>query len=135
MLVVVVVFPHWRFFIFRLLFVAISTPHWLHRPVKASTSSELYLDYFWYFICFCQAFLSLVCLILPWVLWFWVSVFDPQAFLSRTPFPHLGAFVTEMKAGTPHPGFCSMSALIKLFLLTSACSWTTHIPVTKLLFT
>ena len=39
-------------FISKLLFHVTGTPPWLFRPVKVSTSSELYLDYFW-LLCFC----------------------------------------------------------------------------------
>ena len=57
MLVVVVVFLTGGFHISGLLFLAADTPPWLLRPVKASTSSELYPDYF-RLLYFCQAFLS-----------------------------------------------------------------------------
>ena len=44
-------------FISRLLCHVTGTPPWLLRPVKASTSSELYPGYFW-LLYFCQAFPS-----------------------------------------------------------------------------
>ena len=57
MLVVVVVFLTRGFYISGLLFLATGTPPWLLRPVKASTSSELYPGYF-QLLYFCQAFPS-----------------------------------------------------------------------------
>ena len=60
MLVVVVVFCFFfigGFYISRLLFLAIGTPRWLLRLVKASTSPELYPGYFW-LLYFFQVFLS-----------------------------------------------------------------------------
>ena len=53
------------------------TPPWLLRPVKVSTSSKLYPDYFWLPFLFH----------LPWVLRFWVSIFYPQAFFTLHSFP------------------------------------------------
>ena len=41
MLVVIVVLPHWRFFVSGLLFYANGTPPWLLKPVKNFPSSEL----------------------------------------------------------------------------------------------
>ena len=55
MLVVVVVFLTGGFYVSELLFYATGTPPWLLRPVKASTSSELYPGYF-RLLYFCQAF-------------------------------------------------------------------------------
>ena len=52
------------------------TPAWLLRPMKASTSSELYLDYFW---------LPLLFNLLR-ALRFWVGVFYPQAFFTLRSF-------------------------------------------------
>ena len=57
MLVVVVVFLTGGFYISGLLFLATGTPPWLLRPVKASTSAQLYPGYFRLFY-FCQAFPS-----------------------------------------------------------------------------
>ena len=48
------------------------TPHWLLRPVKVSTNSELYPDYFRLAFHFH----------LLWVLRFWVSIFYPQTFFT-----------------------------------------------------
>ena len=57
-------------FVSRLLYHVTSIPLWLLRPVKASTSSEVYPDYFWLPFLFH----------LPWTLRFWVGIFYPQAF-------------------------------------------------------
>ena len=56
----------------RLLCHVTGTPPWLLRPMKASTSSELYPDYFWLPFLFH----------LPRVLRFWVGIFYPQAFFT-----------------------------------------------------
>ena len=63
-------------FISRLLFHVTGTPPWLLRPVKASTSCELYPDYFWLPLLFH----------LPRALRFWVGVFYPQAFFNLRSF-------------------------------------------------
>ena len=55
--VVVVVFLTGDFYISGLLFLATGAPPWLLRPVKASTSTELYPGYF-RLLYFCQAFSS-----------------------------------------------------------------------------
>ena len=54
----------------RLLYHVTGTRPWLLRPVKASTSSELYPDFFWLPLLFH----------LPRALRFWVGIFYPQAF-------------------------------------------------------
>ena len=61
----------------RLLCHVTGTPPWLLRPVKVSTSTKLYPDYFWLPFLFH----------LPWVLRFWVSIFYPQAFFTLHSFP------------------------------------------------
>ena len=66
------------YLISRLLCHVTGTPPWLLRPVKVSTSSELYLDYFRLLFLFH----------LPRVLRFWVGIFYPQAFF--TPSQHFG---------------------------------------------
>ena len=66
-------------FISRLLYHVTGTPPWLLRPVKASTSSELYHDYFWLSFLFH----------LPRVLRFWVGFFYPQAFFYLTLIPNI----------------------------------------------
>ena len=61
----------------RLLCHVTGTPPRLLRPVKVSTSTKLYPDYFWLPFLFH----------LPWVLRFWVSIFYPQAFFTLHSFP------------------------------------------------
>ena len=61
----------------RLLCHVTGTPPWLLRPVKVSTNSELYLDYFRLLFLFH----------LPRVLRFWVGIFYPQAFFTLHFFP------------------------------------------------
>ena len=65
------------FFIFRLLYHVTSTPLWLLRPVKASTSSEFYPNYFWLPFLFHQ----------PRALRFLEDIFNPQAFFTLHCFP------------------------------------------------
>ena len=60
------------YLISRLLCHVTGTPPWLLRPVKVSTSSELYPDYFRLPFLFH----------LPRVLRFWVGIFYPQAFFT-----------------------------------------------------
>ena len=75
-------------FVSRLLFHGTSTPPWLLRPVKASTSSELYPDYFWLPFLFH----------LPRALRFWVGIFYPQAFFTLRSFPTFLAQPAFIKA-------------------------------------
>ena len=42
-------------------------------------------------------------------------------------FPYMALFVTQMGAGSPHPGSTSVPALTKLSFPADAWSWTTHI--------
>ena len=106
MLVVVVVLPHWRLLLRRLFFLATSTPSWLLRP-------DLHQLYF------CQAFPShftASAMVLS-------GRFLPTGIFYLALLPHsLTHFVTQMRAGTPHPGYSSMPAFIELSLMTSACS-------------
>ena len=53
-------------------------------------------------------------------------------FLRCTPSPHFWyVFMTQMRAGTPHPGCSSVPALTELSLPADAWPWTTHIIVAK----
>ena len=61
----------------RLLFHVTDTPPWLFRPVKVSTSSELYPNYFRLPFLFH----------LPRALRFWVDIFYPQVFFTLRSFP------------------------------------------------
>ena len=75
-------------FISRLAYHVTGTPPWLLRPVKASTSSELYPDYFWLPFLFH----------LPWALRFWEGIFYPQAFFTLRSFPTFLAQPAFIKA-------------------------------------
>ena len=81
-------FIHCYFYISKLLCHATGTPPWLLRPVKASTSSELYPDYFWLPFLFH----------LPRALRFWVGIFYPQAFFTLRSFPTFLAQPAFIKA-------------------------------------
>ena len=119
MLVVVVVFLTGGFYISGLLFLATGTPPWLLRPVKASTSSELYPGYF-QLLYFCQAFPSQFYRGHYSFEW---EFFIHRRFLPYAPSPtFLARFVTQVRAGTPHPGSSSVPALTKLSL--PADAWT-----------
>ena len=63
---------------------------------------------------------------LPGVLRFWVSGFYPWAFL-----PYTLSFVTQARAGTPHPRSSSVPALIELFLSADAWTWTIDVWITR----
>ena len=92
------------------------------------TSSELYSGYFW-LLYFLPRFSVAV---LPRALRFWVAFFTHMRFLSYAPPPtFLEQFVTQMRAGTPHPGSCYAPALTELSLSAEACTWITHILVTR----
>ena len=65
------------YLISRLLCHVTGTPPWLLRPVKISTSSELYPNYFRLPFLFH----------LLRVLWFWVGIFYPKAFFTLHSFP------------------------------------------------
>lgn len=64
-----------RFLIFRLLFNVTGTSPWFLQPMNASTSSELFPDYF--------SFLAFV------MLFFWLPFFSLKRFLPCTLFSHL----------------------------------------------
>ena len=58
---------------------------------------------------------------------FWKGVFfTTRRSLPCTPSPNFEAFVTVMRAGSPHPGSSTMPTLVKLFLPDSAWPWTTR---------
>ena len=78
----------WCCFYISGLIHATGTPPWLLRPVKASTSSELYPDYFWLPFLFH----------LPRALRFWVGIFYPQAFFTLRSFPTFLAQPAFIKA-------------------------------------
>ena len=119
MLVAVVVFLNGGFYVSGLLFLAIGTPPWLLRPVKASISSELYHGYF-RLLYFCQAFSSHFYRERYGFEW---AFFTHRRFLPYAPSPtFLAHFVTQVRAGAPHPGSSSVSALTELSL--PADAWT-----------
>ena len=119
LVVVVVVFLTVDFYVSELLFLATGTPPCLLRPVKASTSSELYPGYFW-LLYFCQAFSSHFYREHYGFEW---AFFTHRRFLPYAPSPtFLAHFVTQVRAGAPHPGSSSVSALTELSL--PADAWT-----------
>ena len=93
MLIIVVVFLTGSFYVSGLLFLATGTPPWLLRPVKASTSSELYPDYFWLPLLFH----------LPRALRFWVGVFYPQAFFTLRSFTNIWGTFFDSDEGRNTP--------------------------------
>ena len=112
--VVVVVLPHVRFLRFRATFPCYWHSIHLLRPVNASTGTELHPGYF-RLLYFCQTF--------PWQFYherygFEWAFFTHRRFLPYAPSPtFLARFVTQMRAGTPHPGPSSVSTLTELSLL------------------
>ena len=90
-MLVVVIFPHWRFFTSELLFYATNTQPWFLRPIKVSTSSKLYSDCFQLhtfasFSVSCLSHFTASATILMF--------FTHKRFIPRTPSPHFGAFLT-----------------------------------------
>ena len=75
-------------FISRLLYHVTGTTPWLLRPAKASTSSELYPNYFWLRFLFH----------LPRALLFWVGILYLQAFFTLCSFPKFLAHPAFIKA-------------------------------------
>ena len=71
-------FQYWSFYVSRVLIHVTSTPPWLLRPVKASTSSKLYPGYF-RLLYFCQAFPSQIYRERYGFEW---AFFYPQAFFT-----------------------------------------------------
>ena len=70
--------------------------------------------------------------VLPRVLRLWGAIFYPQGCFTLHSFPtFLTYFLTQMRAGTPHPGSSSVPALTELSFTTDSCSWTAHIEVTR----
>ena len=116
------------FYVSGLLFHAISTPPQLLRPVKASTGSELYPDFF-RLLYFCQVFPSQFYRERYGFHW---AFFTHRRFLPYAPSPTaLARFVTQMRTGTPHPGSFSVPALTELSLPVGTWASTTHIVVTR----
>ena len=102
-------------FISRLLFHVTGTPPWLLRPVMASTSSELYPDYFHF-----QPFRYLLTASATVLSGRFLPTGVFYLTLLHRHFWHV--FVTQMRAGTPHPGSSSVPALTELSL--PADAWT-----------
>ena len=97
------------FYVFGLLFFATGTPTRLLSPWKPPRALSSTLATFGC-LTFCQAFSVTV---LPRALRFWVGIFLPTGFfLPYAPSPKfLEQFVTQIQAGTPHPGSSSVPAL------------------------
>ena len=128
MFVVIVFYLTGGFYISGLLFLATSTPPWLLRPVKASTSSELYPGCF-SLLYFSQAFPSQLYRERYSLEW---AFFTRRSFLPYAPSPtFLAHFVTQMMAGTSLPEYSSVPALTELSVPADAWFWTTHTVVTR----
>ena len=131
MLVVVVVLPHWRFFIhcfstssliFPWAIAGFLHPFYSFRPAHCKVICNTFI---WTFLGFS------VTVFLP-VLRFWRGVFYPQAIFTLHSFPtYWHVYGTQMRAGTHHPGSPSVPALTKLSLPADAWSWTIHIVDTR----
>ena len=124
-MLVVVVFPQWRFSFlgyFSMLpaFRAGIPDPWRSPPALFTTLATL-------FGYFSRLFLSVVCPIQLRTLQVWANVFYPQAFFTFHFFPNFDAFVIQMQAGTLlHPKSFFMFAIIKLPLSASTWPWTTN---------
>ena len=86
----------------RLLCHVTGTPPWLLRPVKVSTSSELYPDYFRLPFLFH----------LPRALRFWVGIFYPQAFFTLCSFPTFLAHSQHFGTTCFYQGFTGSRQLL-----------------------
>ena len=128
MLLVVVVFPHLRFLHFRDTF-----PCHQHSTLASQTREGLHQ--LWalpWLLSFALLLPGFFVTVLPQALRVWVGIFYPQAFFTLRSFPTFWyVFVTQMRAGTPHPGSSSMPALTELSLPADAWTWTTHIVDTR----
>ena len=118
LVVVVLVFLTGGFYVSGLLFLATGTPLWLLRPVKASTSSELYPGYF-LLLYFCQVF---------WSHFYRERYGFERAFFTHRYFFTLHSFPTclarfsdsDASRNTPHPGSSFVPALTELSLPANA---------------
>ena len=128
MLLVVVVFPHWRFLHFRATFPC-------HRHCTLASQNREGLHQLWalpWLLSFALLLPGFFVTVLLRSLRFWVSIFLPAGVFCLTLLPHiLARFCDSDAAGTPHPGSSSMLALTELFLPADAWTWTTHIVDTR----
>ena len=70
--------------------------------------------------------------VLPRALRFLLGILYQQGFFTLGSLPtFLACFVTQVKAGTPHPGSSSVPTLTELSLPAEVLAWTTHILVTR----
>ena len=91
------------YLISRLLCHVTDTPPWVLRPMKVSTSSDFYPDYFQLPFLFH----------LPWVLRFWVGIFLPTGVFYLTLLPYIfGTFPTFWNI----PNILAQPAFIKVSL-------------------
>ena len=124
----------------RLLCHVTSFPPWLLRPMKVSTSSELYHKYFWLpFLFHLQRALR-----------FWVNIFYPQAFFTIYLFQHFGTtffyqgftgsrqlFLESCRASywsskhRPSPSVCLIHSNPQSFIHLKSVSM--HVNITKVL--
>ena len=121
-------FPHWKFLRFWATFPC-------HRHSTVASQVREGLHQLWALPWLLSVALLLPgfsVTVLPRALRFWVGIFYPQAFCTLCSFTEfLTHFVTQMRAGTPHPGSSSVPALAQLSLPADAWTWATHIVVTR----
>ena len=125
MLVIVVVLPHWRIFIhciltlFPTLLWSITRftfsgiyPLCIFSPVHDRVICKIFILAFLGFSFYCKCY----------------------GFSPCTSFTNVGTFVTQIGAGSHHPGSFSMFAVIELSLPAGTWSWTADFIVLRLLF-
>ena len=95
MLVVVVVLPHWRFFVHCFLTLSLILPWAIAGFLQQFCNFSPADAFIWTFLGFSVT-------VLPRVVRFWAEVFYPQAFLPCTPSPHFGTFLW-LRCGQGHP--------------------------------
>ena len=124
-------FPHWRILCFRAIFPC-------HQHLTLASQTCECLQQLWaltWLISFALLLPGFSVTVLPRALRFWGGILYPQAFFTLHTFPRFLAlfvvFVTQMRAGTPNPGFSSVPTLTGLSLTADVWTWTTHIVITR----
>ena len=100
-------------------------PNLLHLPILYFQPSSLQSNLKNFHFDFSGIF------ILPWALWFWADVFNPQKLFILHSFFKLWPICYPDESRTPHSQTCFMFHLIKLFLPTGIWFLTTHFIVTR----
>ena len=112
------------FYVYGLFFFATGTLLWL-LPSPALNSTLAIFGFFTFARLFRHIFTASATV--EWAFFTHRCFFTLRSTFST----FLTRFVTQMRAGTPHPGSSSVSALKELSLPAGAWAWATHIVVTR----